>query len=299
MGVAEIISLVLSAIAVIGYVGGSIWSNQREQKNYENSIEYNSPVNQVARLEEAGLNPNLAAGATNTVNVSQPTVTNPAESLISGLGGMMNQYNDAQGIALRKANQRINEAKLAITQEKLLIQKSLAEQALSKGDLDLALKALNYDTASQTQPYVVSKAIADAGLAGNRAAMSDIDLASYQDYVDNRLALQEAGIGKTNAETFYLQNVKPALEWERVNTSKSMAEETSRHNKELEKLQLRYQNMSDAQRRREYNLNVKKYNEAVRMNNWEKAHFYMECAMAAAGYVGRGYLKKRFGYPTY
>lgn len=291
----EIALIVAGIIATVLSVVGSVQSNQLEQENYEKSIEYNKPVNQVKRLQEAGLNPNLAAGASNTISSTAPSVSNPAESLIGGLGNISQMYASAEGIGLRREQNDFKRSSLEVQQMKLDIQKKLAEQALNKGDLDLAMKALSYDTALATQPAAIEKAFADAGLASNRRSMSDIDLASYDDYrtaiVDN--AINKAN--KTKAETYYLENVKPSIDWHRVNTARMNAEEIARHNSELEKMQKQVNKSNDEYRRRQYNLAVKKYNEAVRQMKWERAHYWLDKAFAIGGGVARTVAPK-FGY---
>lgn len=291
----EIALIVAGIITTILSVVGQWRTNAIEQENYEKSIEYNKPVNQVRRLQEAGLNPNLAAGASNTISSTAPSLANPAESLISGIGNISQMYASAEGVGLRREQNDFKRSSLELQQMKLDIQKKLAQQALSKGDLDLAMKALSYDTALATQPAVIDKAFADAGLSQNRRSMSDIDLASYDDYrnaiVDN--AINKAD--KTAAETFYLKNVKPSIDWHRANTARMNAEEIARHNIELEQMQKQVNKSNDEHRRRQYNLAVMKYNEAVRQMKWERAHYWLDKAFAIGGAVARTAAPK-FGY---
>lgn len=291
----EIALIIAGIITTVLSVVGQISANVQEQANYDKSIEYNKPVNQVKRLEEAGLNPNLAAGATNTISSTAPSVSNPAESLIGGISNISQMYASSEGVGLRREQNAFKRSSLEIQQMKLDLQKRLAEQALNKGDIDLAMKALSYDTALASQPAVVEKAFADAGLASNRRSMSDIDLSSYDDYrgaiVDN--AINKAN--KTKAETYYLENVKPAIDWHRANTARMNAEEIARHNQELERLQKQVNKSNDEYRRRQYNLAVMKYNEAVRQMKWERAHYWLDKAFAIGGSVARTVAPK-FGY---
>lgn len=291
----EIALVVAGIIATVLSVVGSVQANKVEQENYEKSIEYNKPVNQVQRLQEAGLNPNLAAGATNTISSTAPSVANPAESLISGIGNISQMYASAEGLGLRREQNDFKRSQLEISQMKLDLQKRLAEQALNKGDLDLAMKALSYDTALATQPAAIEKAFADAGLASNRRSMSDIDLASYDDYRDAIVANAINKADKTAAETYYLKNVKPKIDWHRATTARMTAEEVARHNQELERLQKQVNQSNNEHRRRQYNLAVMKYNEAVRQMKWERAHYWLDKAFAIGGSVVRTVAPK-FGY---
>ena len=96
----EIALIIAGIITTVLSVVGQISANVQEQANYDKSIEYNKPVNQVKRLEEAGLNPNLAAGATNTISSTAPSVSNPAESLIGGISNISQMYASSEGVGL-------------------------------------------------------------------------------------------------------------------------------------------------------------------------------------------------------
>lgn len=275
MGVFEILMICLSAVAILGEVGGSLWSTHREQKNYEDMKQYNSPAEQMKRFAEAGLNPNLAAGQPNTV-AQAPQVSNPAESLVNLPGLIDSAYNSASMRESRKVADDVKLQNLNLQRIKVGIQQSLATQALQKGDLDLALKALTYDTQVATQPAVIDKAFADAGIAVNRKHMSDIDLSSYDQYRD-------AVVRKATGEADYMQNVKPNLEWHKAETARMSVEYQHEDRRLQRELQRDIANMNDKQRTRLYNLAVKKYNLAVKEHNWEKAHYWINVAMSAGG----------------
>lgn len=279
----EWIAIVGTILAALASIGGSIWENKREQDNYENAIEYNKPVNQVARLEEAGLNPNLAAGSVNTVSATAPAVSNPAESLISGAAGLSSLYAQSEGIKLKKQRQSITEAELDIKQQKLEIQREMAQQALKHGQVDLALKVLSYDIAMATQPAVIDKAFADAGIASNRKLMSDIDMLSYDQVSEARTREALAKAFRTEGESKYINYIKPSIEWHKANTARMSAEEVARHNAELERIQRSVENFKGKQAVKQYNLAVRKFNEYVRMNKWEQANYWLDRAFSIAG----------------
>ena len=130
-----IASIVIYAIIAAMAIASPFISNALNKKSIEEMLEYNSPVNQVQRLEEAGLNPNLAAGGFNTITQT-PQLSNPAESLIDGLGGISQAYNSFEGIKLRKVSARQRDKQLELNELKLDIQKRVAEQALQEGNLD-------------------------------------------------------------------------------------------------------------------------------------------------------------------
>ncbi|UPW40769.1 DNA pilot protein [Sigmofec virus UA08Rod_7256] len=99
------------SLAALASIGGSLlgYKGQRDTnaQNYQmfkEQLEYDKPINQVARLKEAGLNPNLVygSGIQNTQTVGkQPKFENPMEKAIAGLnvGLMRSQLDKAQADA--------------------------------------------------------------------------------------------------------------------------------------------------------------------------------------------------------
>lgn len=99
-----------TALAIAGLVGGTISTAVTNKKNreyaeeqQEKANEYNTPAQQRARLEEAGINP-LAGGMSNSLSqpVSSPN-QDPTANAVS-LASMLN------GIALQKSNIKLTEA---------------------------------------------------------------------------------------------------------------------------------------------------------------------------------------------
>lgn len=278
MGVFEILMIVVSAVALAANVGGTIYTNKKEQQNYEDMKEYNSPLEQVKRLEQAGLNPNLASGGVNTVT-QQPQVANPAESLVNLPGMLQNAYNSGNS----KERLQLTRQQTQLQKLKYDIQLKLADQAMKKGDMDLALKALSYDTAVQTQPAAIEKAFADAGFASNRKSMSDIDLASYDTFrgavVQHAVEIKD----KTHQELVWLRDIKPALEWYKAETGRKSVEFSHADRvAQLEQMK-KFKEMDNVMRQKQYDLAVKNYNLAVQAQNWEKAHYWSNVIIGALG----------------
>lgn len=87
MGITTPIAILASA--GLGFAGslatslvGNKYQQEADDRNYRRQIElwdkqneYNKPVNQMARLEEAGLNPNLMYGQISAGNATQPGYT--------------------------------------------------------------------------------------------------------------------------------------------------------------------------------------------------------------------------------
>lgn len=274
----------------------NIWSNIQNQRNYKKMLEYNSPEKQVERLQAAGLNPNLAMGMSNTVSSQAPLVSNPAESLMETPNNIMKMYNTADMIKNRKITNSIRLQNLGLEQMKADLKKKIATQALKRGDIDLAMKTLSYDILAQTAPATVEKAFADAGLASNKKGMSDIDLATYDDYRSNIIDSQIKRNKKLDIETDYLQNVKPKIEWFKAKTARmgvkySHSDRVAALNKQIE-----IANMNQKQRDKEYTLAVRKFNLAVRQQNWSEAHYWADIAASAVG-AGVKTVGRMYGIP--
>lgn len=101
-----------------------------EAIKYQN--EYNKPVNQMARLREAGLNPNLVYGG-NSGSVAGNLSTAPTGNyqtrggnLFDVLGGVMGAYDVFQSAQLKKANAEYAKNNA----EYVKIQKEIAEHNL-------------------------------------------------------------------------------------------------------------------------------------------------------------------------
>lgn len=69
-------SLIASGVNTAGSLIGGLFGQSQSQKAWRRQAEYNSPKNQMARLKEAGLNPNLVYGSGSVANTqSQPYET--------------------------------------------------------------------------------------------------------------------------------------------------------------------------------------------------------------------------------
>lgn len=293
----EIAMIVIGALMAAMSIASPFIQNKMNKDATEDMREYNSPSNQMSRLAEAGLNPNLAAGNSFQTITNVPQMSNPAESLISGLGGLQDSYQKAQSMDIQKQNLQLRKSKNQLDFLKVDIQRRLAEKALEEGDLDIALKALTYDTQVQTQPAVIDKAFADAGIAGFKRDMAAVDAASYEDYRDYIVQNELKRGEKLDAETDYLLNVKPNLEWYKAKTQRMNAEEIARYHSAMEKLYDAKRKDLNAYQLRQYNLAVKYYNLAVKKQDWDKAHYWIDVAVGALGGTAKT-LGRVYGIPV-
>lgn len=139
--------------------------NQWNQEQWERENEYNTPVNQLKRMQEAGLNPDLAYGngAAQSLSASSPQMTSGAPSSptdMSALGQKMtlgqamqqslaNELTQAQ-IDNIKANSRKTEAESNLSEIELKF-KELSEQ------LDIDTKILTNNLSAQEQEFAIEQ----------------------------------------------------------------------------------------------------------------------------------------------
>lgn len=161
------------------------WQRNKEMWNMQN--QYNSPASQMARLEEAGLNPNLVYGSGSAVGNSSGSApqyraprpeykyTNPLETLPLALG----MYYDAQQKA---AN--VDQTK-ALTSE---VRARMITEGLKAESLALSNRKLEFDigVARSLAPYNL-----DAIRLGNKRILEEIALnISRRANVDKDTALK-------------------------------------------------------------------------------------------------------------
>lgn len=113
---------------------------KNQQKLIDKQNKYNSPVNQMKRLVQAGLNPNLAYGNVSTGNQTQvaeaPNYGSAIGEGISSVTGAITNYLDrkqAKQLAEKEAEDKkvMNDLHLQLTQEQLL-QSRLKTQEMQK-----------------------------------------------------------------------------------------------------------------------------------------------------------------------
>lgn len=178
MGTFGIIALILSALGMISsgvanYVNTKK-TNETNQQMYDDWKEYNTPVSQMSRLTDAGLNPYMVSNVNNTL--SQPfqigqnsgiseALSGAAQSLLNG--GQMSENSRIQGV-----NQDIKRLGLGVQRDKLELEKQFTElrkqnmqTAINKGDAQAALFWSSVDQKDvvtnylrQTMPFRVGSA---------------------------------------------------------------------------------------------------------------------------------------------
>lgn len=114
------ITIFLLVAGVVAAVAGGVSqyaatksTNKVNQQNYEDWKEYNTPVNQMQRLQEAGLNPYMVNGVSNTLSEPYNVQNNTGiASLFNGLSQASMQglsgYNKSQQVDINRKNLGLN-----------------------------------------------------------------------------------------------------------------------------------------------------------------------------------------------
>lgn len=269
-------------------------TNRIEYQHFLENRKYNEPVNQVARLKAAGLNPQIGLGGfqPSPMPPSQTAPQMDVASLSSSLSGIATRSLRKDALELQKQEfgirKAINDVKL------ILLQKGIQEK-----DINLMIKALTFDTQKQIQPYIIQQEEDKARLTGNKASMSDLDFENYPAYLQGVQKNLEARTNQSNAMAGYYVG-KPARESYSNYTARLSQEEIARHNKEQERIAESTSKLAHSDRVRALNIAVKNYNLAVRKQNWDEAHYWYDLAAGAASTIAKVASKAagwQFGLP--
>lgn len=109
--------------------------NAWNQEQWERENEYNSPVNQMKRLKQAGINPNLAYSNGNMSNISasSPQMTSGASSLPVDMSALGQKATLGQAIQMALQNEA---TQAAIDNTRAQTRKTLADAGISENQLE-------------------------------------------------------------------------------------------------------------------------------------------------------------------
>lgn len=186
-------------------------------EDWEKQNQYNSPLQQMTRLRQAGLNPNLVygSGAANTAqsisrsssNVPSPTASRMAPIQIPDLGGALGQMYDLQTKQVDLANKKAQTDLL--TQSALKNQLQMAGMATKNATSDLQLQ-----NAKKLQDATIEKALLENQQKKMDLAQSPVKLEIQKQELKLKQATTKAQVDNINAETatklFNLANIAPA-----------------------------------------------------------------------------------------
>lgn len=256
-------------------------TNQMEYQHFLENRKYNEPINQVARLKEAGLNPVISQGGY-MQSAAPPSMTAPqldSSALSTAISNMQNRTLRKESLDLQKQElairKMINDVKL------ILLQKGIEEK-----DLNLAIKALTFDTQQQIQPFIIQQEESKQRISENKASMSDMDFENYPAYLQGINENLEARTDQANAMANYYTG-KPQRENYQNNTARLSQEEQVRHNKAQEEIARNTAKMSHEDRLAALNLATNQYNLAVRKQDWDEAHYWFDLAAGAASTIAK------------
>lgn len=152
ISIIAIIGLALSAVTAVGSGLASHFqqrkTNQFNQQQYEDWKEYNTPANQMARLQDAGLNPYLVSNVGNTLSepfrIGQNTgvaesLQGLSNSLAQGAQFAQNHYENELNREIQKDNLKVRQQQLELNILGMNIREKLAKNALRIGDARTAL----------------------------------------------------------------------------------------------------------------------------------------------------------------
>ena len=123
-------------------------TNEFNQQQYEDWKEYNTPSNQMQRLQDAGLNPYLVSSVGNTLSepfrIGQNTgiaesLQGLSNSLAQGANFAQNHYENELNRQIQKQGIEIKKQQLELNQLGLNIREKLAKNSLRIGDARTAL----------------------------------------------------------------------------------------------------------------------------------------------------------------
>lgn len=189
-------ALLSTGLAMSDMIGDSVMANSANAKSkravmtqymlsnmlMDKQNEYNKPINQMARLREAGLNPNLVYGdggatiaSASGGNPSAPDIT-PA----SGTFGIIGKMQALQQMKQSEANISETEARTAAIDENM---------AIKKQELDLRTKELN----------------AQVQLIGKRLGLTDAQIDKVE--ADTRIKDSQRGITFSSDPIGYIADI--------------------------------------------------------------------------------------------
>lgn len=192
------------------------WQQQKQMWNENN--DYNTPVNQMKRLEAAGLNPNLVYGHGTVANTSSGTPTPQTPTLQSYTGneisGTFNSLGSILGeyLNFQQSQANIDKTKqetMNLAENNALLQK----EALHK-DIQIAISGLNFAKTKEEAKIWAEKLRADIDKVTSSTVLDN----SNAIYTDQKRFYQETWAPKLAQSTINLQNSSIALNAQKMLT---------------------------------------------------------------------------------
>lgn len=221
------IAIIGAVLAAIGAIASGVTSykatketNEQNQQNYEDWKDYNTPANQMNRLQDAGLNPYMVNGVSNTL--SQPFQVQNNQ----GIASLFSQFSSAMATGVSGMNKaesnEIGRERNSITKDKVELERintqtriALAKNAIKVGDARAALlwsqgtlADLNNDFWRDMADVRKNRYISDATIAASNAdflsEFNPLRLGYYSQFYPLALEGQAARNAYTRKQTSHL-----------------------------------------------------------------------------------------------
>lgn len=192
---------IIPAISAAAGLVGNLLSNRanKKQAQYQYSTaqdqwnkanQYNTPQEQMLRLAEAGLNPNLVYGSNSvTGNTTSQAESYKAQKMQYDLPNILNAYQDFQLKAAQTDNIKTNSENVRL--------KNITEGLnQSKIALETSKNQLDYDIAKGVKDFTIQKLISESLHASNIETSSSWDWALKM----NQLKKSEYDLEKSDIE---------------------------------------------------------------------------------------------------
>ena len=172
---------------------GADYSNKLAQQNAQYWANYNSPINQMQRLKEAGLNPNLVYGNGTVANTYDGAPNAPQ---IHGINTKFMRGVEAQALQQEIANKKLGGENIA-KQNKLL------DAQINKTDAEAEWQNIQNTIEKNKNPEAYGKLLYDlkeSELKNQNEQYFNIIASRYGQEVANEISEQSLEIAKINAQ---------------------------------------------------------------------------------------------------
>lgn len=197
-----------------GIIGGVQARKDREQRMqmYEDAKIYNAPENQVARLKQAGLNPNGANITGDQISDSVDLGQNPYEPVMQGVNSAVSSYIANLNAKTAKQNADTNWINAQTAHQRALAESRNVDSQINARDANIRYQNALSEFLEQTLPDRVAQesfkrviAGSDASIHRNHAAW---DKLHYNTYYDALLESIKAG---TSYKNYQMEQYLPAV----------------------------------------------------------------------------------------
>lgn len=197
-----------------GIIGGVQARKDREQRlqMYEDAKVYNSPEQQVARLKQAGLNPNGSNVTGNQIAESVDLGQNPYEPVMQGVNSAVSSYIANLNAKTAKQNADTNWINAQTAHQRALAESRNVDSMINARQSSIRYQNALSEFLEQTLPDRVAQESYKKIIAGSDASMkrnhASWDKLNYNTYYDSLLEAIKAG---TSYKNYQMDEYLPAV----------------------------------------------------------------------------------------